>query len=144
VIRAAAGLRGLDQGDHEIFALHFTWSAGMRTSMHKHRGFELVLVRRGRVHAIIDGTRLSAGPSEFLELPAGSAHAIWSEVESTFDVIGQRGLGLIMLVPDGSGQLKEVPVYGSEGPWRQDPPAGKAFTTEAEMERLRTLSQTLF
>jgi len=37
-----------------------------------------------------------------------------------------------------------VPVYGSEGPWRQDPPAGIAFTTEAELEQLRNLSHTLF
>jgi hypothetical protein len=144
VIRAASSLRGLDPGDHEIFALHFTWSAGMRTSLHKHSGFELVLVRSGRVHAIVDGTRLSAGPTEFIELPAGSAHAIWSEVEATFDVLGQRGLGLTMLVPDGSGQVKDVTVYGSEGPWRQDPPAGMAFTTQAEMEQLRSFSHTLF
>jgi len=143
VIRAESSLRGLDQGDYDMFALHFSWSAGMRTSLHKHRGFELVLVRSGRVHAIIDGTRLSAGPTEFIE-PAGSAHAIWSEVEATFDVLGQRGLGLTLLVPDGSGQVKEVPVYGSEGPWRQDPPAGIAFTTEAELEQLRSLSHTLF
>lgn len=67
-----------------------------------------------------------------------------SEVETAFDVLGRRGLGLTMLVPDGGGHVKEVPVYGSEGPWRQDPPAGMAFTTEAEMEQLRSLSQTLF
>jgi hypothetical protein len=143
-MRAESSLRGLDQGDHEIFALHFTWSAGMRTSLHKHRGFELVLVRSGRVHAIVDGTRLNAGPAEFIDLPADSAHAIWSKVESTFDVLGQRGLGLTMLVPDGQGQVKEVPIYGSEGPWRQNAPPGSALTTEAELERLRGLSQTLF
>ena len=101
VIRAESTLRGLEQGDHDIFALHFTWSAGTRTSLHKHRGFEFVLVRNGRVNAILNGTSLSAGPAEFIELPAGSAHAIWSEVETTFDVLGQRGLGLTMLVPDG-------------------------------------------
>ena len=60
MIRPAASLRGLDQGDYEIFALHFTWAGGMRTSLHKHNGFELVLVREGRLRAIVDGTRLSS------------------------------------------------------------------------------------
>lgn len=143
MIRAVSSLRGLDQGDYEIFALHFTWAAGMRTSLHKHRGFELVLIRDGRLNAVVDGTKLSAGPAEFIELPAGSAHAIWSETEVTFDVLGQNGLGLTMLVPDGAGGVKEVPVYGTEGPWRQDPPPGTPYTTEAEMDQLRTLSQNL-
>jgi quercetin dioxygenase-like cupin family protein len=92
VIRPASSLRGLDQGDYEIFALQFTWAAGTRTSLHKHKGFELVLVREGRLHAIVDGTRLSAGQGEFIELPAGSAHAIWSEAEVTFDVLGRADL----------------------------------------------------
>ncbi len=143
MIRPASSLRGLNQGDYEIFALHFTWAAGMRTSLHKHRGFELVVVREGRLHAIVDGTRLSAGQGEFIELPAGSAHAIWSEAEVTFDVLGQRGLGLTMVVPDGRGGVKDVPVYGPDGPWRQKPPEGMSFTTDAELDELRTMSQTL-
>jgi hypothetical protein len=144
VIRAASSLRGLDQGDYEVFALHFDWAAGMRTSLHKHNGFEYVLVRSGRLHAIVDGAMSSAGPTEFIELPSGSAHAIWSKGEVSFDVLGQSGLGLTMVVPDGSGSVKEVPIYGTEGPWRQDPPAGMDYTTEAEMDELRRLSQTLF
>jgi hypothetical protein len=144
MIPAASNLRGLDQGEYEMFALHFTWAAGMRTSMHKHNGFELVLVRSGRLNAIVDGTKSSAGATEFIELPAGSAHAIWSEVEVSFDVLGQSGLGLTMLVPEGDGKLREVPVYGAEGPWRQEPPPGMHYTTEAEMDNLRRLSQTLF
>jgi hypothetical protein len=143
VIPAASSLRGLDQGDYETFALHFIWAAGMRTSLHKHRGFELVLVRAGRLHAIVDGTRLTAGQGEFIELPAGSVHAIWSEAEVKFGVLGQRGLGLTMVVPDGRGGVKDVPVYGPDGPWRQKPPEGASFTTEAELDELRTLSQTL-
>jgi len=127
-----------------MFALHFTWSAGIRTSLHKHRGFELVLVRNGRVNPILNGTRLSAGPAEFIELPAGSAHAIWSEIETTFDVLGERGLGLTMIVPDGLGQVREVPIYSLDGPWRQDPPAGSPLTSEAELAELRNLSRTLF
>src|SRR5260370_11120162 len=103
-MRAESSFGGFTQGDHEFFALHFTWSAGMRTSLHKHTGFELVLVRSGRVNAIVDGTRLNAGPDEFIELPAGSAHAISSEVETTFDVLGQQGLALTMLVPARQGQ----------------------------------------
>jgi hypothetical protein len=144
VIWAATSLRRLDQGDYEVFALHFDLAAGLRTSLHKHSGFELVLVRSGRLHAIVDGSRSSAGPAEFIELPAGWPHAIWSEVEASFDVVGQSGLGLTMIVPDGGGGIKEVPVYGTEGPWRQDPPPGLHYTTEAEMDELRRLSQTLF
>ncbi len=115
----------------------------MRTSLHKHKGFELVLVRDGRLHAIVDGTRLSAGQGEFIELPAGSAHAIWSENAVTFDVVGQSRLGLTMLVPEGDGRVREVPIYGPDGPWRQKPPEGASFTTEAELDELRTLSQRL-
>src|SRR5260370_22207546 len=143
MIRPASSLRGPDQGDYEIFALHFTWAASMRTSLHKHKGFELVLVRDGRLHAIVDGTRLSAGQGEFIELPAGSAHAIWSENAVAFDVVGQSRLGLTMLVPEGDGRVREVPIYGPDGPWRQKPPEGASFTTEAELDELRTLSQTL-
>ena len=143
MIRAASSLRGLDQGDYEIFALHFTWAAGMRTSLHKHKGFELVLVRDGRLQAIVDGTRLSAGQGESIELPTGSVHAIWSEAEVTFDVLGQSGLGLFMVVPDGRGGVRDAPIYGPDGPWRQRPPEGVSFTTEAELDELRTLSQRL-
>jgi len=144
MIPAASNLRGLDQGEYDMFALHFSWAAGMRTSMHKHNGFELVLVRSGRLHAIVDGSRSSAEPAEFIELPAGSAHAIWSEEDVSFDVLGQSGLGLTMLVPDGDGKLREVPVYATEGPWRQEPPPGVRYTTEAEIDNLRRFSQTLF
>jgi hypothetical protein len=114
----------------------------MRTSLHKHKGFELVLVRSGSLHAIVDGIRLSAGQGEFIELPAGSVHAIWSEAEVTFDVLGESGLGLSMVVPDGRGGVRDVAIYGPDGPWRQKPPEGTSFTTEAEMDELRTLSQT--
>ena len=61
----------------------------------------------------------------------------------TFDVLGQNGLGLTMLVPDGADGVKEVLVHGADGPWRQDPPPGTPYSTEAEMDQLRTLSQTL-
>jgi hypothetical protein len=115
----------------------------MRTSLHKHKGFELVLVREGRLHAVVDGTRLSAGQGEFIQLPAGSAHAIWSEAEVTFDVLGHSELGLTMVVPDGRGGVRDVSIYGPDGPWRQKPPEGKSFTTDAELDELRTLSQTL-
>jgi len=94
VIRAETSLRGLDEGEYEMFALHFDWAAGLRTSLHKHSGFELVLIRSGRLHAIVDGNRLSAGQGEFIELPAGSAHAIWSETEVTFDAVSYTHLTL--------------------------------------------------
>src|SRR5260370_39585407 len=103
MIRPASSLRGPDQGDYEIFALHFTWAAGMRTSLHKHKGFELVLVRDGRLQAIVDGTRLSAGQGEFIELPTGSVHAIWAEAEVAFDVLGRSGIWRAMVVPAGRG-----------------------------------------
>jgi hypothetical protein len=108
------------------------------------QGFELVLVRDGRLHAIVDGTRLRAGQGEFIELPTGSAHAIWSAAEVTFDVLGQSGLGLTMVVPDGRGGVRDVPVYGPDGPWRQKPPEGASFTSDAQLDELRTASQTLF
>jgi len=144
MIPVASNLRGLDQGEYEMFALHFTWAAGTRTSMHKHMWFELVLGRDVRLHGIVYGSRSSAEPGEFIELPAGSAHAIWSQEDVIFDVFGQSGLGLTVLVPEGDGKLREVPVYGTEGPWRQEPPPGMHYTTEAEMDELRRLSQTLF
>jgi len=59
-------------------------------------------------------------------------------------VLGERGLGLTMLVPDGLGQVREVPIYSLDGPWRQDPPTGTSSTSEAELTELRNLSQTLF
>ena len=61
----------------------------------------------------------------------------------TFDVLGQSGLGLTMVVPDGQGEVRDVPIYGPDGPWRQKPPEGRSFTTDAELDELRTLSQTL-
>jgi hypothetical protein len=92
-----------------------------------------------RRHQAQRGTR-----REFIELPTGSANAIWSEAEVTFDVLGQSGLGLTMVVPDGRGGVRDVPVYGPDGPWRQKPPEGASFTSDAELDELRTASQTLF
>src|SRR5260370_1436914 len=85
-----------------------------------------------------------SAPAAPIERPAGSADAIWSEIEPTFDVLGERGLGLTMLVPEGLGHVREVPIYSLDGPWRQDPPAGSPMTSEAELAELRNLSQTLF
>src|SRR5260370_14353205 len=141
VIRPASSLRGLDQGGYEIFALRFAWAAGMRTSLHKHKGFELVLVRDGRLHAVVDGTRLSAGLGEFIDLPTGSVHAIWSEAEVTFDVLGQSGLGLTMVVPNGRGGGRDSPIYGPDGPGRQRPPECASFPTQAELDQRRALRQ---
>ena len=39
--------------------------------------------------------------------------------------------------------MTAVPIYGPEGPWRRDPPGGEEYTPEAELNRLRELSQTL-
>jgi hypothetical protein len=58
----------------------------------------------------------------------------------TFDVVGQSDLGLTMVVPDGRGGVRDVPIYGPEGPWRQKPTEGTSFTTDAELDELRTLS----
>jgi hypothetical protein len=142
--RGASTLRGLDSGDHHVFCLHFEWTGPLRTSLHSHQGWELVLVRDGRLRSICDGHRRATEPGGFLELPAGSAHAIWSEGPCTFEVIGQAGLGLWMVVPDPDGSLRDVPIYDLEEPWRLPPPAGTPLTPLDEVASRRQLSQTLF
>ena len=141
---AASTLRGLDSGDYQVFRLHFEWTSPLRTSLHRHQGWELVLVRDGRLLSICDSRRGVTEPGGFLELPAGSAHAIWSEGPCSFEVMGQAGLGLWMIVPDRDASVRDVPIYDLEGPWRLPPPAGTPLTTPAEVARLRDLSQTLF
>ena len=132
--------------EETVFRIHFDWNEPQSTSLHKHAGWELVLVLRGEVESICDGRRGLTRAGEFLELPEGSAHAIWTSTESSFDVIGRQGLGLTMVVPgeDASGGVIEVPIYGPDGPWRQEPPAGGAYTSADDLDRLRTLSQTRF
>jgi hypothetical protein len=49
-----------------------------------------------------------------------------------------------MVVPDGRGGVRDVPVYGPDGPWHQKPPEGASFSSDAELDELRTASQTLF
>jgi hypothetical protein len=115
----------------------------MRTSLHKHIGWELVLVHKGQLRAVIDERAESAQPGQFIDLPAGSEHAIWSDGPVTFEVLGQTGLGLWMIVPDDHLKRREVPIYDREGPWRMDPPPGTEYTTSEETDRLRKLSQTL-
>ena len=78
-----------------MFSLHFEWTDPLRTSLHRHQGWELVLVRDCRLLSVSDGRQGSTKPGGFLELPAGSAHAIWSERPYSFAVKG-NGLGLWM------------------------------------------------
>lgn len=144
MVPAASTLRGFDSGQWGVFGLHFEWTGPQRTSLHKHRGWELVLVRGGLLSAVIDGQRRVTGAGAYLELPAGSVHAIWSSGPVSFDVLGEVGLGLWMVVPDESGGMREVPVYDPDGPWQMHPPAGASYTTPAQADQLRALSQTLF
>jgi len=123
--------------------LHFEWSAGNSTSLHKHRGWELVLVRDGQLEGIVDGARKTVRAQEFMELPTGSTHAIWSTVPAEFDVLGQRGLGLTMVVPDEEHGMRDVRVYLREGPWAERPPRGQKYTAEAALDALRQASITL-
>jgi anti-sigma factor ChrR (cupin superfamily) len=58
-------LRGRDDGENEVFRLHFEWTGETRTSLHKHRGWELVLVLAGTVGAVVDGKRTAAGPGGY-------------------------------------------------------------------------------
>ncbi len=78
-----------------------------------------------------------------MELPTGSIHAIWSTTSTEFDVLGQRGLGLTMVVPDEEHGIREVPVYLWEGPWAERPPRGQKYTAEAALDGLRRASITL-
>jgi mannose-6-phosphate isomerase-like protein (cupin superfamily) len=136
-------LRDRDAGENEVFRLHFEWTGETRTSLHKHRGWELVLVLTGTIGAVVDGKRTAAGPGEYIHLPAVTAHAIWAEEPASFEVIGVRGLGLTMIVPTASGERSEVPIYSREGRWAQDPPPGLSYTSGQEADRLRRLSLTL-
>ena len=115
----------------------------MKTSLHKHEGWELVLVRSGELNAIVDGVRTAARAGEFVELPTGSVHAIWSSTPTEFDVLGRTGLGLAMLVPDGDGGLRDVPIYLKEGPWAQRPPKGRRYTSSDEADEAKQASLTL-
>jgi hypothetical protein len=78
-----------------------------------------------------------------MDLPEGSIHAIWSLSTTEFDVLGQRGLGLTMVVPKEDGGIREVPVYLREGPWAQPLPKGKQYTTDDQVDALRRASITL-
>lgn len=139
---AAATLRGDDAGRSSVFRLHFEWAAGMSTSLHKHGGWELVLVRSGELNSMVNGIRNATGANEFIELPVGSIHAIWSLAPTEFDVLGRTGLGLTMVIPTDGG-VREVPVYLREGPWAQRPPTGKPYTAPDEVDELRRASMTL-
>jgi hypothetical protein len=116
----------------------------MKTSLHKHRGWELVLVHSGKLNAVVDGTRSTTRASEFVELPTGSVHAIWSSMPTKFDVLGRTGLGLTMVVPGLDGGLRDVPIYLKEGPWAQRAPNGRQYTAEGEADDLKRASMTLF
>jgi hypothetical protein len=135
-------LRGEDTGLSSIFTLHFDWMGRNSTSLHKHHGWELVLVRTGKLHGMVDGVRKTARAHEFMDLPAGSVHAIWSSTAVEFDVLGQRGLGLTMVVPGEDGR-RDVPIYLREGPWAEPPPTGEKHTPEDEVDALRRASVTL-
>lgn len=141
-IDPATTVRGLDTGRAAVFLLHCDWRAGTGTSLHRHAGWELVLVERGALRYVLDRDRGTATAGSHLKLPAGSTHAIWAEEAVVFDVIGEEGLGLTIVVPDGDGTTG-VPVYGPTGPWAQEPPPGVARTTPEEMDRLRLASQSL-
>jgi Cupin domain len=111
--------------------------------VHSHAGWEIVLVVSGELRYVLDGERAAAMSGRFLELPAGSVHAIWAPGEVVFDVIGQQGLGLTIVVPDGGGGMRRVPVYLPDGPWAQELPAGATYTPVDELERLRRASLAL-
>jgi hypothetical protein len=101
------------------------------------------LVRSGELNGIVDGLRKTARAQEFMDLPAGSIHAIWSSTPTEFDVMGQRGLGLTMVIPTKDGSIREVPIYLREGPWAQRPPKGEPYTPEGHVDALRRDSITL-
>jgi hypothetical protein len=136
-------VRGRDEGETAVFRLHCEWSAGTGTSVHKHAGWELVLITRGELRYVLDGRPGVAASGRYLELPAGSVHGIWADDETAFDVVGQQGLGLTIVVPNGGGGTREVPIYGATGPWAQEPPAGVPYTLPEELELLRRASLAL-
>jgi hypothetical protein len=132
-------------GDAQVFLAHFDWNEPTATSLHKHDGWELVLVRSGELRSILDGHRSVTRAGSFLDLPGGSIHAIWTESAAGFDVIGLQGLGLTLIVPDDrASRVREIPIYSRDGPWRQDPPSGASYTAKEDLDRWRRLSQTLF
>ncbi len=139
----ATTVRGLDTGEATVFLLHCEWSAGTGTGLHKHAGWELVLVMGGELRYVRDGQRGAATSGSYLMLPTGSIHAIWAEDEVAFDVIGQRGLGLTMVIPAYPGGTREVPIYGPDGPWAQEPPVGVPYTRPDELAQLRQASMAL-
>ncbi len=100
-------------------------------------------MRDGQLNGIVDGVRQTVRAQEFMELPTGSIHAIWSTVPTEFDVLGQRGLGLTMVVPNEEHEMREVPVFLREGPWAERPPRGQKYTGEAALDALRQASITL-
>ncbi len=87
---AATTVRGRDDGECAVFRLRCEWSAGTTTSAHSHAGWEVVLVASGELRCVLDGERAAVTSGRFLELPAGSVHAIWAAGEAVFDVIGQQ------------------------------------------------------
>lgn len=126
-----------------VFLLDCDWTAGTGTTLHKHAGWELALVRRGELRYVLDGRPGDVGVGGYLELPAGSVHALWADADISFTVIGQQGLGLTVVVPDGRDGTKEVPVFGREGPWAQEPPRGASYTAADDLARLRRESARL-
>jgi hypothetical protein len=140
---ASRTFRGNDTDRSSIFRLHFEWEAGMATSLHKHQGWELVLIRSGELNAIVDGIRSAKRAGEFIELPTGSVHAIWSTAPTEFDVLGRACLGLTFVIPTADGGLSDVPICLDEGPWAQRPPKGQRYTTAEEADELKRASLTL-
>ncbi|HEY8864073.1 MAG TPA: hypothetical protein VIO37_07870 [Candidatus Dormibacteraeota bacterium] len=51
----------------------------MSTSFHKHRGWELVLIRSGELSAIVDGVRSIKREGEFIELPIYMKEGPWAQ-----------------------------------------------------------------
>jgi hypothetical protein len=79
-----------------------------------------------------------------VEGASGRRYSIETSVFWDAAVLGQSGFGLTMVVPDGRSGVTDVPIYGPDGPWRQKPPEGASFTSDSDLDELRTASQTLF
>jgi hypothetical protein len=103
----------------------------------------MVLIRSGELHAVVDGIHKVGREPEFIELPAGSVHAIWCSAAVEFEVMGQRGLGLTMIVPSDDGGVREIPIYLREGPWSQRPPRGQKYSEPNVVDELRRASSRL-